>query len=261
MIKIIKQNPAVLEQLQRGGLVHLNVLNYLEYAPDADVLTFDEDLGRGVIVRFVDDENSEYDDEGYFVATDDEEFLAAFWDGLAPGEKFFSGVPHEAAEILKGKSDNEALWYNPCYTYAYDPSTTDAHCAPLHDSEHPDDYLRINDVPVVDEFYTYRYEGSEDDFREAVLTLDNSCVRIDGELAAWCLVHVGDGSLGPLYTMEAHRRKGLAELVSARLFDKLAKKGKTPYMHIVKSNEASLKMAKKLQLKYSHDATFFGLKK
>lgn len=258
MIKICKQNPAVLDALKAGGTVYLNAINYLEHAPDADVITFDGDVSRGVIVRYDDDEDS-HDDEGFYLATHDEEFLTAFWNWLEPGEKFFSGAPKQAAEFLMTLS--EPKWKSPCTTHVFDFDADKSILEEACKSEYEDDFLRINDLEIVDAHYTYRDEHSHESIRKSILDRDSSCIRIDGELAAWCLVHVEDGTLGPLYTMEAHRGKSLGMVVSARLLKKLTQKGKVPHVHVVHGNEASLQMMKKLPYKYSHDCIWFGLNK
>jgi len=261
MITKIQKNSDVLTFLKSYEFEHLNVLNYLEYAPHAEIFTLNSDVKRGIVVRMVDDgsESEEYEEEGFFVASQDAEFLLAFWDSLSAGEKFFSGVPEKATEIFY--SISEALWKSPCFVFVYDESCKKDIASKAYNSVYADDFLRINDVEIVDNHYTYQHEGSDDAIREAILTLDSSCVRIDGELAAWCLVHAEDGTLGPLYTMEAHRRKGLAEIVTARLVGKLVSSGKMPFMHIVKDNVASLKMIEKLPFKHSHNVAFFGMKK
>ena len=92
--------------------------------------------------------------------------------------------------------------------------------------------------------------------------MDSSCVRIEGELAAWCLVHSDDGTLGPLFTKEKFRRQGLAELVSADLINKLVAKDIIPYLHIVEDNDPSLRLITKLEgMRHTHDCLWFGVVK
>ncbi|MCL2168454.1 MAG: GNAT family N-acetyltransferase [Defluviitaleaceae bacterium] len=251
MIKRIKQGIAVVEQLRRGGVVNMNVLNYLEYEPNADILVFNDDLSRGLIVKFP-------DEEGYFVATNDGEFLSQFWSELDAGDKFFVCVPRLAAEVLISLSQGKTIWKSPCKTFIYDP---EGQWNIVDDGKFPEAEMTLDDVLVVDEFYTYQNEGSAELFKKAVDAGYYSCVKADGEPVAWLLTHVEDGSLGPLYVKESHRGHKLGELVTSRLVKKLVKKGKTPFLHIVETNTAALGMLQKLPFKYTHDVVWFGLKK
>jgi len=91
----------------------------------------------------------------------------------------------------------------------------------IETSEYNVGSLTLEDAEEIDEYYNFRSDYSLQSFRENITLRDSTCVRIDGELAAWCCVHAEDNSMGPLFTKEAYRGRGLALIVSLRLMEKL----------------------------------------
>lgn len=255
MIQIIEKSEAVIEFLRRDGLVNTNILSYLDYDKNAKIYSFKGDVERGVIVG----QRIYTTEDDFMVATTDVEFLRAFWDFLPKGTaSFFSGVAKPSFDILLKVSGVAPDWQSLCKTYAY---IGDGDFYFEDNLTYPHDALNVDDAEVVNHFYTYKHEESLTQIRRNIEDFDTSCIRIDGELAAWCLVHE-DGSLGPLYTKEEFRRKGLGALVSARLMQKLVSKGKTPFVHIVHDNTNPLALVAKFpQMAFTHDCVWFGLTK
>jgi len=234
------------EFLLQDRFVNLNAINALENMENAQVLTHGG-IENGVII-------TNYDGDYIFLATENEDFLRDFWDNLPPGEYFFSGVPsHIAEKILRDKKPD---WTSPCKSFAL---------LGIHvpvESSHPTESLTPADAAEVDSFYPYRREGSEAALRRCIEALDSACIRINGELAAWCLTHKEDGSMGPLYVKEQYRRMGLGKIVASRLAAKIIAKGGLPYVQIVLGNGESEGLAKGLGgFEYTHDCTWFGLTK
>ena len=249
MMEIIKQNNEVIKHLQAAGSANFNVLAFLAYDSDADVYTYGGDIANGVIV-------GDADRDFFYLATHNRDFLEEFWQFLPSGHKVFSGVPTSIANILtEGK---KIVWQSPCKVFVYDGVTpiadfkTDFEIKPL----------TPEDAEDVDNHYTYQHEGSIDELRESIQKMDSACIRIDGRLASWCLVHVRDGSLGPLYTKKEFRGRGLAEAVAAHLLKTLVAKNQIPYAQIVDDNAPSLALIKKLGgMDYVYDCLWFGLNK
>ena len=247
MINKTSANDDVKNFLIRDKIVNLNILNFLESNKTAVVLTYGDDIENGVIAA-----NEEMG--LFFLATHNADFLRQFWDLFGDADMFFSGVPQSIADIFL--ADKTPEWTSPCKVYALLGDF-----APIA-ADYPHEVLRPDDAPEVDRYYTYRWEESEAEIRRCIEKFDSACIRIDGELAAWCLIHEGDGSMGPLYTKEQYRRRGLAEIVTSRLVEKLIAKGLQPYVHIVESNDASVALAEKYSgFVYTHDCVWFGMKK
>ena len=247
MINLLTDKLEAESYLMKEQYKNLNAINYLRNYETAQVYVYENDINHGIAV---------YHDYGRnFLATKNEKFLAEFWEMLPPGHHFFSGIPNEIAELfLKGR---KAEWRSPCKCYAVIGEFT-------HEvsSEYVCERLKPEDAGEVDEYYTYRHDDSLERIRNDITNLDSACVRIDGELAAWCLVHGDDGSLGPLYTKDKFRKRGLAELVSTVLIKKLVAKNVIPYVHIVEENTPSLGLAAKFAgMEFTHDCLWFGVVK
>ncbi|MCL2575529.1 MAG: GNAT family N-acetyltransferase [Defluviitaleaceae bacterium] len=254
MIQKIHKNSAVLKYLQRDGLINQNILSYLEYDKNAEILTFSGDVERGIIVA----QKIYADDADFMIATIDEEFLRTFWEYLPNGDCFFTGVAKSYYDAFISVSGTVPTSQNLCKVYTYNGGGVFKFIDSL---EYEDDVLNDKDADIVHEFYPYQHEESFAQIRRNIAEFDTSCIRIDDELVSWCLMHE-DGSLGPFYTKEAHRRKGLGELVSARLIQKLVKKDKTPFVHIVYDNTNPLALVEKhSEMEYTHDCVWFTVKK
>lgn len=86
----------------------------------------------------------------------------------------------------------------------------------------------------------------------------------NGELVAWCL-NYKEGALGMLYTLESHRRMGLAKIVVAGLLLQAFKdisKGTNypPYCFIEESNEASKSLFRSLGFAKVYEVVWAGLR-
>jgi hypothetical protein len=244
MIKQVEKNKQILEHLRQNLYVNLNILHFIENHADVKILIYNNDVQNGVIA---------FEDDGWcFVATECEEFLKAFLKDYPTGNKLFSSVPKNSAEVIFSLS--EPFWKTPCKVYVFQGDRV-----PEKSGDFKVEQVLPSDVNEINEYYTYRGDWSLEELKMCIENLDSSCVRIDGELAAWCLVHDNDGSLGPLYTKEKFRRMGLAELVSYDLMEKLIAKGKIPCVQIVDDNTNSLNLAAKIEgMEYSHDCIWFG---
>jgi len=248
MITKTNQKDAVIEYLERDKYIYLNALGHLNNNSESVIYLFNNDIENGVII-------DGGEQEFFFLCTYDTGFMSEFWDSLPPGHKGFSGVPKPVAELFqKGK---EISWQNSCKVFALKGT---------HERVQSDRYvcesLTAADAEEVDKFYTYRWEGSLDRIREYIVRRDSACVRIDGQLASWCTVHLEDNSMGPLYTKDEYRGSGLGFVVASDLICKLVAKNVIPFVHIVESNDISLHLANNLKgMEYSHDCWWFGVEK
>jgi len=232
------------------------VIYYLENEPNAEILALNGDIERGVIVKEkMDDGEEDHEWMGIMMATDDVEFIRAFWRSLPNGHKYFLPLRMDAFENLLKITGAKVKWQTHCKVFVYsleDDFVFD------DDTKYPYDILTAADVNTVEEFYEYQHDELHLEILESIEKRNTSCIRIDGDLAAWCLVGE-DGSLGPLHTKEKYRRKGLGKLVASRLIQKQLAQGKIPYVHINDDNISSLSLIKKFpQMKYSHNAIWFG---
>jgi GNAT superfamily N-acetyltransferase len=191
----------------------------------------------------------------FFLYTSNPIFMHEFWANLPQGHKCFSAVPKQMALIFL--QDKQIEWQSICQAYAlkgiFEPIES-----PIYQVES----LNLADAAEVDEYYTYRDDDSITGIRENIALKDSACIRIDGQLAAWCTVHAEDNSMGPLYTKEQYRGQGLAAIVASELIKKQLAKNIIPYVQIVESNNPSLSLIKKFPgIEYTHDCIWFGVNK
>ena len=247
MITVLDDKNAAIKHLSAEFYENLNASNYLKNIADSKACIYNNDIDNGIIVA--------HDGGRNFLATQNSEFMSEWWDGLPQGHHFFPGIPNDIAGIFL--RDKTPEWTSPCKVYALTGEFNHQ-----VESEHLVTCLMPQDAEEVDEYYTYRGDGTLERLRQDIIYKDSSCVRINGELAAWCLVHGDDGTLGPLYTKEKFRRQGLAELVSVNLINKLLAKKAIPFVHIVEGNDPSLRLITKISgMEHTHDCLWFGVVK
>lgn len=107
--------------------------------------------------------------------------------------------------------------------------------------------LESHHAEIVNKYWTYAREGSDEFVRNTIVL--NEGVGLfsdkDGTLVAWNTVQHFRG-LGMLYTLEEHRKKGYATLVTKVLSKILYEKHVDPYACILTTNQPSLATFAKL---------------
>ena len=86
----------------------------------------------------------------------------------------------------------------------------------------------------------------------------SSALYVDNQPVCWCLLHL-EKSLGMLYTLPEHRKKGYALEVMTHLTNQVIDTGDIPYATIVKGNVASENLALKYQLEYVCDVDYISI--
>lgn len=167
-------------------------------------------------------------------------------------EKGFSGVGVKYYQLAK--KHHEIKWEEPCYLYYLEEHNLNTsllnHCV---------DSLTEKDAELVNEFYTYKDENSIEYIRDCIISRPSSVVRDEqGNPVSWALIRE-DGSMGVMYTLKEHRGQGYANSVSVDLAKKAFDLGLTPYVHIVKGNTPSVKLAENLGFKFHCDVMWFGI--
>jgi len=99
--------------------------------------------------------------------------------------------------------------------------------------------LTVEDAEIINETWEHKYEDSIEYIRKRILANDSVGIEVDGKLVAWVLIH-DDGALGCLYVLPEYRGKGYAKDVMITLSEKIRKKGKLPFAHVLDYNENSL---------------------
>lgn len=156
---------------------------------------------------------------------------------------FVSASAPDIIEILKQHFELEGEW--PCWHYlgpdGYGPGPWDD-LRPLTDE----------DVEFVALNWTLGGDNREKHIRDKVEKFDSACIRIDGQLIAWCGLHFeigGVGNLGFAHTLDQHRRKGYSSEVTKTLVNRLSLRNMRVTAHVIKDNEASISLCTSLGFK------------
>jgi len=248
VITKIRQNKELIDFLKKDEYINLNVLGCLKHNTDTDFYIYNSDLTNGVIVC---------NERRYlcFLCTNNADFMNELCDMLPVNYMNFSGVPDAIANIFV--EDKEVVWENLCKTYVLKGDF-----ALPSNLEYEGDTLNLEDADIVNDHYTFKSDDSIYGIKDDIIHRDSSCVRINGELASWCLIHGDDDSLGPIYTKETYRKLGLGEEVTYRLMEKQLSKGNRPYVQILRDNLPALNFVNKIKgMEFSHDCIWFGVEK
>ena len=164
----------------------------------------------------------------------------------------FCGVSNKILEHLQ--SNYDLTWITRCSLYAYNGNSFDGI-----------DVVQAQIKPIDAQYWqlvsdgTY-YHADKEDIEECLANRVSSAVYIDGKPVCWCLMH-HENSLGMLYTLPEHRRKGYALAVMVDICKKIVANGDCPYGYIVKGNTASEMLAQHYNLQYFFDANWCGMEK
>jgi hypothetical protein len=243
MIHIDARDIALRRFLEKERIATLNLVGILKNEPRVEVLVDNGNDPRGVLVRgpwF-----------SYVHSKEDAFFEELFQDmGRKEGLHHFSGVWRPVAERIKARFP--LAWDEGCDLYALPPG----HRAPLAGSRAVS--IDPKDAEIIDAHYTYRHSGSLEMIRACIQQRPTSAIYVDGHIVSWILVHEDD-SLGIMYTLEEHRRKGYAQEVSLDLVAKQLAAGKTPFLQIRDDNGVSPGLAKKCGFVCHGQCDWFGV--
>jgi len=245
MIGATPYSDAVKAYLMQNFYVNSNLLSYLEYDKAAKIYVFGNNMDDGIIIC-----NAEHDT--IYINTRNKEFINRVFDQLPKGRISLPAVPQDIVDILL--RDKNVVYNNPCLTFAYK-----YHVMPQFKYDYVTEPLLLSDAAEVNEWYTYKSEESLAAIQESIATRESSCIKLDGKLASWCLVHAEDNSIGPLFTKSEYLRRGMGKAVAADLIEKLLAAKILPLAHIVKTNVNAISLFENLGFEKTHDCAWLGI--
>lgn len=144
---------------------------------------------------------------------------------------FVASSPLPPIECMKEHYTLEGEW--PCWCFlapvTFGPGEWDS-LGPLKRSE--------------SSFVAKQWElGGEKHIKECLKKFDSACLRVGGKPVSWCGLHfemAGVGNLGFAHTLEEHRKKGYARLVTKALVNRMSARGARATAHVIKGNTASI---------------------
>lgn len=235
--------------LEAHKMENINVIGRIRNSEEAKLFLDQKEKPEGFILQ---------DGEWHAIFSEKKEVLHKMLESFSfPEEADFCGIPLDIAkEVLNHLSGYEKNWEEPCYLY-YLPK--DKHAEYLKKHPHDLDRIEEKDLDIVDQYYTYRNEGSKEYLRACIKNRPSSMLRDEnGNPISWALVRE-DHSMGVMYTLKEYRKKGLAREVSADLIKKVIETDKTPYVHIVESNTPSINLASDLGMIPWGRVLWFGM--
>ena len=163
----------------------------------------------------------------------------------------FSGTDKEVRDYLY---HNEIIhWENPCKLLIHEnPTFTKKDLIQEIDS------LTLDDAEFVNDNYEYKNDHSLDKMKDAIINRPTSCVRINSDIVSYALLHE-DNSIGYMFTVKEHRKKGYAYEVTKDITLKTIETGRLPYIHIASWNDKSLQLATKAGYKIVGEVFWFGI--
>ena len=238
----IKNINDVTDLINEDRILNLNIIGRLKFDPQCEITMDDEEKGFVIKCDYW---------HGIF-STDDlvaEELIKKINNDT---EKGFPGVGEKYYHMVK--KHYPIKWDEFCHLYYLEEK--DLNTSLL---AHTVDSLTERDVELVYEHYTYKSEDNIGYIRDCIMSRPTSVVRDpQGNAVSWAVIRE-DGSMGIMYTLKEHRGKGYALSVSVDLAKKAFNLGLTPYVHIVKGNTPSVKLAESLGFKYYGDVVWFGI--
>lgn len=193
----------------------------------------------------------------YFYALDDDWFMTNLMDKaeimkilteLGLKEYGFPGVPVEQYDLF-----DDILWEEHCYLYYYEGAK------PNPKENRLVRKLEVTDAVKMNEHYTYQSEDSLQYIEDVINRSIGFGIEVEGDLVSWIVQHL-DGSLGIMYTLEEHRRKGYADILTAHLLKAVMENDDIPYIHIRTDNMTSMLLAEKNGFTKYKKVVWFGIK-
>ncbi len=149
----------------------------------------------------------------------------------------FSATPTRFCRLIRthwrGPDAGRRLWYNHCFLYVLRPGRL------VVDRTHRVSRLRPQDAPLIAQ--AWPYGRSPDHILRRIRSGPGYCIRRKGAPVAWGLTH-DDGSMGFLHVVEQYRHQGMARTLTTALAERLLGLGVQPFMYIITSNRASLRL-------------------
>jgi len=122
---------------------------------------------------------------------------------------------------------------------------------PLDSSMYVKDTLKPHEAKLVDSHWNLRSSTSLAAIERCISFGMTSCVRYKGSPVAWAL-RKQSGSMGVVFVMKQHRRKGLGTFVMSDLGRKMIQQLHCkPYVFIADANQASIEMHTKLGFEFN----------
>ena len=165
----------------------------------------------------------------------------------------FGATPTRFCRLIRkgwrGPDAGRRLWYNHCHLYVLRPGRL------VIDRTHRVSRLRPGDATLI--VRAWPYGRSPELILRRIRRGPGYCIRRNGAPVAWGLTH-DDGSMGFLHVVEKYRNQGMARALTTALAERLLKLGAQPFMYIVTTNRASLRLTAGMGFSRAGRFSWFG---
>lgn len=211
------------QSLRQHGIRYVSMIYFLTHNP-VDMIQEEQ----GVILAHARGEDGK---NWGVVAADSAEQLRSVQASLQEIDHYFGIEAWMIPVLAEGR---ELVSAELCYTY-YAPTDLELPSVP------PLPNLTYEQAPIVDQHWTYQGDWTLP-YIKACLDQGPSSVKMIGEdPVAWAVVQ-DDGAMGCMYVLPDYRRQGYAQEVTYDLVRKVREQSHLPYVHIVQTNQASIKL-------------------
>jgi len=184
-----------------------------------------------------------------FLYSRDNGFIEDFSSSIKDDFFGFSGTTIEAYKYFL---EHELIqWKNTCIQYHFTGGKFDVEAL---------ESLKVSDADYVNDHYEYKNDDSLDKIKEAILNRPSGCIRVNGVLVSFVMLH-DDDSIGYMYTLPEYRGKGYAYKLTMDIVNKTIDSGRLPYIQIVEGNHKSEQLALKAGFVKHGTVEWFGVVK
>lgn len=230
----------LIKHLKKDEIKNLHVINLIKENYYSDI----EKYGNTIIVRNKDNKGTIY------ISSNNEMELRTFLENCNEFDKHFAAIESWMIPIIKERFEIKKLinayqLILPSHISLIDPVT-------------PPRLLTEKDAEIVDKHWEYKDEESLEYIKERIKNGISAGIDKYSKLVAWSLTH-NDGSIGCIFVLEGHRKKGHAIDVLLNMAKTVQKTGNIPFLDIVEDNYRSINLAKKLGFVLDRKVCWFKL--
>lgn len=225
MRKIEVQEATV--RLQEHGSRYASMINYLHMTKVEEIVE-----GNGVMIaRFQSDDSNVW----VTLAADTPEQLQTVQEYLQQHQRFAAVEGWMYPFLVEGR---DMVWDEPCYTYYVPDHVTFPPVEPLPE-------IPLEHAITVQKHWVNQEEWSFQFIVSSIKRGFSSMKFFDGKPVAWAAMQ-DDGAMGFMHVLPEYRRHGYAKEVTIDLIRKYRQAGRMPFVHIVRTNQASIALTRSM---------------
>ncbi len=237
MEKQIKLQAAI-EKLQVDGNRYTSLINYLKLNSVIAI----EEVDGGILARILSGDGLEWG----LLAVDTEAEVKNLIPRLKE-EKRFAGLEEWIYSLIVREVEVE--WVEHCYTY-YLPANVGILDQPGLPS------IPVEMTELIAQTWSYDADWTREYIRNQLEYGISAVKYVDNNPVAWAAMQ-DDGAMGFMYVIPEYRGRGYAQEVTYDLICKIRQIGQVPFMHIVQTNYASIRLSEKMGFKRLKNIVWF----